>query len=174
MKAVHTHSHTKTNRSDSLLLPPCHKQKAEGGVDRGDMLQQMAHLHLLIFLFSSSRWSATCGGGHILSKSVRPPWKSRMQVIYHERSRSPQIKVCCVSAWFFLCARGFCSSLFPCQTEWVWKSQWHRWEFAFARKLSLRSILNSTDHTNLQFNFSFFLSGKLKGLVFSQKLSVEI
>lgn len=81
--------------------PACVPQsRAEGVVECGDMLQQMAHLLLLILLVASFHSSATCGGGHTLAETGRPPRKSRMQVIYHERSRSPQIKVCCESAWF--------------------------------------------------------------------------
>lgn len=112
--------HTLIQRQTDQILSPClfaTKQRAEGGAECGGMLQQMAHLLLLILLLSSSHSCATCGGGHTLSETVRPPRKSRMQVIYNERSRSPQIKVCCASAWFFLCSRGSCTSLRTCQTE---------------------------------------------------------
>lgn len=130
------------------------------------MLQQMAHFLLLLILLLSFLLLL----GHLWRRTHTPPSpKSRMQVIYHERSRSPQIKVCCASAWFSLCSRGFGTSLTSMSlsdTEWVWKSQWHRWEFVFASILFLRSILNIfTDQTNLQFHF-FSFSGKLKGLVF--------
>lgn len=75
---------------------------------------------------------------------------------------------------FLELTRAFCTSLPTCQTEWVWKSQWHRWEFVFfVSKLCARSILNiSADDTKLKFNF-FFLSGKLKGLMICRN-SIQI
>lgn len=73
-KAVHMRSQTKTQIKSSLLAcPPATKQTAEGGPECGDMLQQMAPCRLLILLLCSSRSSATCGGGHALSVTVRPP-----------------------------------------------------------------------------------------------------
>lgn len=97
-------------QTDQILSPRLFatQQKVEGGVQSCDTLQQMAHLLLPILFLASSRSSATCGGGHALRK--RPPSpKSRMQVIYLEGSRSPQIKVCRASAWLFL--SRFCTSL---------------------------------------------------------------
>lgn len=87
---------TKTNVSNYLPLPARHT--VEGGLECGDMLQQMAPCLLLIFLsFFCHLWRRT----HTLQN--RPPSsKLRMRVMYHERCRSPQIKVCWVSSWFFL------------------------------------------------------------------------
>lgn len=160
--AQHMESHKGTDWTDEILSPCVFATKlnVKGGVESGDRPQQMAHLLLPILFLASSHSCATCGGGHTLWN--RPPSpESGMQVIYLERSRSPQIKVCCASVGLF--SKRFCASLCTCQAEWLWKSQWHWWEFLFP-KIHFKHLGWSQKLKGLMFCITFISVWKIPQL----------
>lgn len=161
-----------TDQILSPCLPACHKADSGGRTGvwwhvAADGSLPPPHLAPLFLSFFCHLWRRT------RTLRNRPPSsKSRMQVIYHERHRSPQIKVCCASARFLSSSHAHSAHHSrTCQTEWVWKSQWHRWEFVFVSKLCVRSILNiSTDDAKLKFNFFFSFRHMKRGLWFAEAL----
>lgn len=116
------------------------------------MLQQMAHLLLLLLflLFLCHLWRRT----HTLPKPSALPENQGCRSFIMKGAGHLELKFV-VRAHESSC--GFCKSLRTCQTEWVWKSRWHRGEFVFASKLSGRSILNIYwSHKSSIFKFLVF------------------
>lgn len=84
-KAVYIHSQTKTNRSDSLSADSGGRNGVWWHVAADGSLPPLPPLFLL---FLCHLWRRK----HFL-RECPPSSKPRVQVIYHERPRSPQIKV---------------------------------------------------------------------------------
>lgn len=124
--------HRKTNRWDSLPRLLATKQKAQEGVECSDMLQQMANLLLFILLFSSHS-SATCGGGHTLSESVRPPRNQGCRSFIMKGAGHLELKFPVRERMIFLML--FVHHPWFYKPEGGWKSLWHQWRVCLCEEI---------------------------------------